>query len=84
MGIPDMEVQSPDTKFLVLTLPQVVAMRASPNNLGSTVLDLFIDATDTYSVPSRIRGDRGAENLEVAVWMIMHRGPNRASFLWGR
>ena len=30
-----------DTKFPVLTLPQVVAMRASPNNLGSTVLNLL-------------------------------------------
>ncbi|KAJ7096209.1 hypothetical protein C8R44DRAFT_835293 [Mycena epipterygia] len=30
-----------------------------------------------------MRGDRGGENVEVSVWMIMHRGPNRASFMWG-
>ncbi len=31
-----------------------------------------------------MRGDRGGENMEVAVWMIQHRGANRASFMWGR
>jgi hypothetical protein len=30
-----------------------------------------------------MRGDRGGENTGVSVWMIMHRGPNRASFMWG-
>ncbi len=59
-------------------------MQANINNLGSTVLILFVDATATYGVPSHFQGDRGAENVEVSVWMIMHRGPNRASFLWGR
>ncbi|KAJ7759836.1 hypothetical protein B0H14DRAFT_3096449 [Mycena olivaceomarginata] len=30
-----------------------------------------------------MRGDRGGENIEVAVWMIKHRGAKRASFMWG-
>ncbi|KAJ6489775.1 hypothetical protein C8R45DRAFT_826220, partial [Mycena sanguinolenta] len=34
-------------------------------------------------VPSRMRGDRGGENIEVSVWMIKHRGTKRASFMWG-
>ena len=63
---------------------QVVGMRASANNLASTVLDLFLDAAAIHGAPSRVRGDRGSENLDVSVWMIMHRGPNRASFMWGR
>ncbi|KDR81020.1 hypothetical protein GALMADRAFT_46025, partial [Galerina marginata CBS 339.88] len=33
--------------------------------------------------PSRLRGDRGGENVELSVWMILKRGPNRASFMWG-
>ena len=59
-------------------------MRASANNLALTVLDLFLDAAAIHGAPSRVQGDRGLENLDVSVWMIMHRGPNRASFMWGR
>jgi hypothetical protein len=42
-----------------------------------------MDAIERYGVPSRVRGDRGGENIQVAVWMIMHQGPGRASFMWG-
>lgn len=62
----------------------MLMLRASTNNLAATVMDVFLDAVDVYGVPSRVRGDRGGENVEVAVWMIKHRGPNRASFMWGR
>ena len=62
----------------------MLMLRASTNNRASTVLDLFLEAVHTYGAPSRVRGDRGGENMEVAVWMIQHRGPNRASFMWGR
>ncbi|KAF8218027.1 hypothetical protein K438DRAFT_1796187 [Mycena galopus ATCC 62051] len=30
-----------------------------------------------------IQNDRGGENTKVAIWMVMHRGPGRASFMWG-
>ncbi|KAJ7480898.1 hypothetical protein FB451DRAFT_1556366 [Mycena latifolia] len=30
-----------------------------------------------------MRGDRGGENTKVSIWMIVHRGPGRASFMWG-
>ena len=59
-------------------------LHASSNNLASTVLAVFLEAVVQWGVPSRVRGDRGGENVEVAVWMIMYRGPNRASFMWGR
>ena len=59
-------------------------LRASTNNRASSVLNLFLEAVETYGAPSRVRGDRGGENMEVAVWVIQHRGPNRASFMWGR
>lgn len=62
---------------------QIVALRACDNNRASTVLEIFLDAVNRFGVPLRARGDRGGENIEVSVWMIMKRGPNRGSFLWG-
>jgi hypothetical protein len=64
-------------------MSQVIGLRASTNNTASTVLQLFLDAIQKYGVPSRMRGDRGGENIEVSVWMIKHRGTKRASFMWG-
>lgn len=62
---------------------QNVGLRANINNRATTVLQLFLSAVDQYGAPSRARGDRGGENIEVSVWMIKYRGPNRGSFLWG-
>ncbi len=62
---------------------QVTGLRASDNNRASTVLSLFADAIRQFGVPSRVRGDRGGENIEVAVCMIRRRGRNRASVIWG-
>ncbi|KAF8155225.1 hypothetical protein K438DRAFT_358148 [Mycena galopus ATCC 62051] len=42
-----------------------------------------MSAIQAYGTPSRVRGDRGGENTKVAIWMVMHRGPGRASFMWG-
>jgi hypothetical protein len=58
-------------------------MHPGTDNRASTVLRIFLQATEACGVPSRVRGDRGGENVEMAVWMIQKRGPNRASFMWG-
>jgi hypothetical protein len=60
-----------------------MGLRASTNNRASTVLELFLDSIGEFGCPSRVRGDRGGENTDVAVWMIMHKGPGRGSFMWG-
>ncbi|KAF8832719.1 hypothetical protein HHX47_DHR1001651 [Lentinula edodes] len=61
----------------------VVGLQASSNNKASTVLNLFTEAAKEYGVPSRVRLDRGGENIEVATLMVFLRGPNRASAMWG-
>ncbi|KAG8956037.1 hypothetical protein FRC03_011022 [Tulasnella sp. 419] len=61
----------------------ITAIKVHSNNRAQTVLSLFYDAIHHYGVPSRIRGDRGGENIEVAKWMLNHRGRHRASFIWG-
>ncbi|KAJ8519785.1 hypothetical protein ONZ45_g3290 [Pleurotus djamor] len=61
----------------------VVGLRASTSNSAETVLDVFLSAVEKYGDPSRVRGDRGGENILVSIWMILRRGPNRASFMWG-
>jgi len=44
---------------------------------------MFIDAIIEHGVPSRVRGDRGGENRDVSILMIILRGLDRASFMWG-
>lgn len=62
---------------------QVVALRASTSNKGKVVRRLFRKAVTKYGWPSRVRGDRGSENLLLAEDIIYRRGNNRGSFLWG-
>lgn len=53
------------------------------NNRADTVLRLLEEAAAVYGWPSRLRGDRGGENILIAVAMIMLKGFRRGSFLWG-
>lgn len=62
---------------------QIVAIRVSGNNRATTVVDVFREGVANYGVPSRIRGDRGKENVKVAQWMLDNKGLNRGSFIWG-
>ncbi|KAJ8095655.1 hypothetical protein PM082_022980 [Marasmius tenuissimus] len=61
----------------------VVGIHASTNNRASTVLENFADAVDEYGAPLRTRGDYGTENKPVALYMILKKGQNRGSFIWG-
>lgn len=62
----------------------IVCLRAATNNRAATTLDGFLQATQEYGVPSRVRCDHGVENLDVAVFMNVYRGHNRGSCLTGR
>ena len=58
----------------------------STNNKASTVMTLFSNAVNKFGLPSRVRGDKGVENVDVASCMMSHpeRGPDRGSFIVGR
>jgi hypothetical protein len=61
----------------------ILGIRCSTNNLSSTVLQLFDDISAGGMIPSRIRGDRGSENVLVAQRMVELRGAGRGSYIWG-
>ena len=63
-----------DENLLHLIVVQVVGLCVSESNSASTVLLLFLSSISEFGCPSCVHGDRGGENIDVAVWMIMHQG----------
>ena len=61
----------------------IVYLKCSNNNCATTVLKSFLQATNAFFVPSRVRCDYGGENVEVAKFMLSTRGFNRGSVLTG-
>lgn len=62
----------------------IVYLTASTNNRASTVLDSFLCAVHQFGLPSRVRSDKGLENIEVAHLMVQIHGENRHSHITGR
>lgn len=64
----------------------IMFLKVSPNNQAETVLDAFVQGVEEFGLPSRVRMDRGGENVLVARYMIEHpeRGPGRGSAITGR
>ncbi|XP_057183896.1 uncharacterized protein LOC130550433 [Triplophysa rosa] len=62
----------------------IVYLTDATNNRSSTVIRSFLEAVNSYGVPSRVRSDKGEENVEVARFMVSTRGTNRNSHITGR
>ena len=64
----------------------ITYLQVATNNRASTVLSAFLNAVDEFGLPSRVRTDRGGENVLVASYMLSHpqRGPDRGSIITGR
>lgn len=65
---------------------RIIYLHCSNNNQAATVEGLFVQGVQEYGLPSRVRADRGGENVKVAQIMLEHplRGPGRGSFICGK
>ena len=64
----------------------IIYLHCACNNRADTVQQSFIQGVREHGLPSRVRGDRGGENVKVARFMLEHplRGCGRSSFISGK
>lgn len=62
----------------------VIYLQCCTNKRADTVLHYFQCGVQQFGLPSRVRGDHGVENVDVARFMVENRGTNRGSFIAGR
>ena len=61
-----------------------VMLVCTNNNKPDTLLNCFLAAVNEYDLPSRVRTDKGLENVQIADYMIEKRRTDRGSIITGR
>lgn len=62
----------------------ITYIHCSGNNRSETVFKYFKEGTERFGIPSRVRADKGGENVCVKRFMNEYRGEGRGSFIEGR
>ena len=60
-----------------------VVLKCTDNNKAATIQQL-LEAVELYGLPSRIRTDKGLENVSAVDYMVSRRGVNRGSAVTGK
>ena len=57
---------------------KIMHLRCHTNNKASSVFNLFQNSIQKFGLPSRVRADKGVENVEVARFMLFYplKGPD--------
>ena len=61
----------------------ITHLHCCTNNKSETTLDLFLNGVHKFGLPSRIRSDKGMENIRVCEYMVSVRGIGRHSHIAG-
>ncbi len=62
----------------------ITFLRVSTNNRADTVREGFQSGVREYGLPSRLRTDKGGENVLTGEYMLQRRGTGRGSIIMGR
>lgn len=54
----------------------ITFLKCTDNNTSRTVLDCFFSGVAKYGIPNKVRSDKGLENVSVANYMLIQKGPN--------
>ena len=61
----------------------ITYLQCSNNNRSDTVLAAFVGACEVFGVPSRVRSDKGGENIDIWRYMTATRGEYRKLYIAG-
>ena len=62
----------------------IVYLQVANNNRADTAFAAFRHGVSEYGLPSRVRTDRGGENMLIGEYMLQTRGTGRHSIIMGR
>ncbi|KAL2082411.1 hypothetical protein ACEWY4_022229 [Coilia grayii] len=63
---------------------KLMYLRVANNNRAATALEFFLQGVEAHGCPSRVRGDQGVENVDIARYMFAIRGCGRGSYISGK